>query len=232
MERAEWIELPTSDGSKLRAWTAAATGRQRGLLLFQEAFGVNAHIRDLAQRLAREGYTVIAPELYHRTAPGFEGDYGDFNAVRKHMAAMTPAGLAADIGAAYGWLAKEQGLEGRIGAAGYCMGGRVAWQAAVEKPLRGAVSFYGSGIDKMLEGAAKVSGRMLFFWGGSDAHIPPEQRRAVADALLAAGKPFVMAEFSEAGHGFFCDARGSYHAPSARQAWRLMLAFLDECFQA
>ena len=76
---AEWVELAVSDGTTMRAYVARPDGKPtRGLLVFQEAFGVNAHIRDVADRFANQGFLAIAPELFHRTAPGFEGSYADY----------------------------------------------------------------------------------------------------------------------------------------------------------
>jgi carboxymethylenebutenolidase len=228
----ERVRLPISDGTEMSVYLArpAGGGRHPGLLVFQEAYGVNAHIRDVTERFAREGYVAAAPELYHRTAPGFEGVYTDFEAVRGHMAAMTQEGLAADLRAAYDRLASDSSVEpGKIGAAGFCMGGRVAYIANALLPLRAASSFYGGGIaPALLDRAPSLNAPMLLVWGGLDKHIPAEQRSAVAEALRAAGKDFIEAVFSQADHGFFCDVRASYHAPSARIAWPLLLAFLRE----
>ena len=233
MDKHEWVELQVEDGTRMRAWTAMpAAGWRRGLLLFQEAFGVNPHIRDVAMRFSRQGYSVIAPELYHRTAPGFETGYDNFAACQAHFQALTPEGMAADISAAHAWLAARHGLNTHLAAVGFCLGGRVAFLANTLLPLRAAVSFYGGGMQPLLDRVASLAGPMLFFWGERDTHIPPEQRRPVADAMLKAKKPFTMTEFSEAGHGFFCDARPSFHAASARQAWALTQSFLDECFNA
>ncbi len=219
----------------MTAYVARPPGRRRfpGLIVLQEAYGVNAHIRDVARRFAREGYVAIAPELYHRTAPGFEGDYADFESARPHFQALTIEGLEADLRAAHAWLTGDSSVDaGRVAAVGFCMGGRVSFLADSGLPLRGAISFYGGGIAPgLLERAARLSGPMLFFWGGLDQHIPPEQRRAVADALQRAGKEFVTVEFSDADHGFFCDARASYNAAAARQAWALSLAFLRSVFE-
>ena len=110
------------------------------------------------------------------------------------------------------------------------MGGRAVFTANAALALAAAVSFYGGGIDEDgRRGAASQHGPILMFWGGRDQHIPPEQRRAVADALSAAGKPHEQVVFSEADHGFFCDQRPSYHPGAARQAWALTLEFLRVC---
>jgi len=113
------------------------------------------------------------------------------------------------------------------------MGGRAAVLAAITLPLECAVSFYGGGIAPnpmnpgLLGRVNDLKAPVLFFWGGRDQHIAPEQRSAVVDALKAAGKSYVNVEFSDADHGFFCDVRPSYNPVAAAQAWPLTLAFLN-----
>ena len=206
-----------------------------GLLVFQEAFGVNAHIRDVTERFAREGYLAIAPELFHRTGPGFEGRYDDFPAARQQVQALREPAMEADFRAAYDWLRANSGANAPVAAIGYCMGGRAAFLASTVLPLQCAISYYGGGIAPnafftagLLDRAKDVRAPLLLVWGGLDKHIGPEQMRAVTEALRAAGKDFANVEFSAADHGFFCDARPSYHAKSAAQAWPLTLAFLRE----
>ena len=205
-------------------------GKHPGLLLFQEAYGVNPHIRDIAGRFAREGYVTIAPELFHRTVPpGFEAPYDNFELVRPHVQALTPENLESDIHAARAWLEQDAATDrDRVVAVGFCMGGRVSYIAATSIPLKAAVSFYGGGIAPALVGRApRAQAPVLFFWGARDKGIPEDQRRAIIDAMAAADKSYVAVVFSDAGHAFFCDARPSYHRPSATQAWALTLAFLE-----
>ncbi len=161
-----------------------------GLLVFQEAFGVNAHIRDVTERFARQGYVAIAPELFHRTAPGFDGSYTDFPSVMPHLQALTPDGLIADARAAFDWLQKNpRVLPEATACVGYCMGGRTSFLANSALPLKAAISYYGGGIAPgLLPRAEQQHGPMLFFWGVQDAHIPAEQVRAVTDAMKAAKK--------------------------------------------
>jgi len=225
------VTLRIPDGSSARAFVARAEGRRGapGLILFQEAFGVNAHIRDVAGRFVGEGFVVIAPEMFHRTAdPGFEAGYDDFDSVRPHMSALTPDGIEADARAAHEFLTGDAGVDpARIAAIGYCMGGRCAFLANAVLPLRAAVSYYGGGIAPALLGRAKhLQAPHLFFWGGRDTHITPEHRAAIVDALRTAKRPYVNVEMSEGGHGFFCDQRPSYHADSAAESWALTLEFL------
>lgn len=224
------VKLSVSDGSGMQAFVARPAGTPRGgLLVFQEAFGVNAHIRDVAQRWAAEGYTAIAPELFHRSGPGFEGKYDDFPAVMVHMKQLTPDGLAADIRAAHEWLGKEGKIGGaakdRIGAIGFCMGGRVAMLAATAVPLAAAASYYGGGFP--VEKAAEVKAPLMMFWGGLDKHITPEIRRGLVDALTAAGKEFSSTVFSQADHGFNCDQRASFNPEASALATAMTRAFFE-----
>jgi len=123
----ETVTLNVSDGTTMPAYVARPQegGTRPGLLVLQEAFGVNAHIRDVTERFARAGYTAVAPALFHRTDPNFEGVYTDFAAVRPHMQGLTDDGQSADIKAAYDWLKSSAGGGvAKIGSIGYCMGGR------------------------------------------------------------------------------------------------------------
>ena len=231
--RSEYVTLKVA-GTEMRGWTArpAAGGARPGLIVFQEAFGVNAHIRDVTERFAREGYVAIAPELFHRTGAGFEARYDDFASAVPHMRALKDGEMEADSQAAYDWLRANAGNEAPIAATGYCMGGRAAFLAGLTLPLACAVSYYGGGIAPnpsnpgLLGRAGELHCPLLLFWGGKDKHILPEHRRAVNDTLTAEGKNFVDVEISEADHGFFCDARRSYHPTGAALAWPLTLAFL------
>ena len=225
----EKVELAVADGTRMAAYVARpkAGGAHPGLLVFQEAFGVNHHIRNVAERFAAEGYVAIAPELFHRTAPpGFEGSYTDFPAVMPHVQAVTTETAEADVRSTYDWL-RSSAKANEISSVGFCMGGRVSFIANSTVALRAAVSFYGGGIAPgLLDRTAKLQAPSLFIWGGMDKHITPEKRRAVTDALSAEKKIYVNAEFSRADHGFFCDERAAYEPHSARQAWALTLEFL------
>jgi carboxymethylenebutenolidase len=224
--------LAVADGSSMQAFVARPEekGSFPGMLVFQEAFGLNAHIRDVTQRIAREGYVAIAPELFHRSAaPGFEGRYDDFPSVVPHMKALTEQGLSDDVRASYEWLRDSTHVvPDRIGSIGFCMGGRVSFLANATVALRGAISFYGGGIaPALLPRAANLQAPMLFFWGGLDKHIPQDQIRSVIDAVQTAGKPYINVEISDADHGFFCDARPSYNPVAAKEAWSLLTSFLE-----
>jgi len=225
------ITLSVSDGTSMGAYVARPEepGKFPGMLVLQEAFGVNPHIRSVTERIAREGYVAIAPELFHRTGPGFEGAYDNFPAVMPHMQGLTEDGQAADMRAAYDWLqSNPQVSPDRVASIGFCMGGRASFLADATLPLQASISFYGGGIAQaLLPRASALHAPILLFWGGLDSHITAEHRRAVEDALTAAKTPFVNVTVSYADHGFFCDARASYNPVAAGLAWKLTLEFLD-----
>jgi carboxymethylenebutenolidase len=224
------VSLQVADGSAMNAYVArpADGTAQPGLLVFQEAFGVNAHIRDVTERCARAGVVAIAPELFHRTAAGFEGKYDEFPATVPHMKAMSVEGMTQDIRTAYDWLLGDpQVRKGAIASIGFCMGGRASFLANATVPLQAAISFYGGGIaPALLPEVTNLHAPMLFFWGGKDKHIGVEQIRAVVDECKRLGKPYVNVEISDADHGFFCDARASYHPEAANLAWNICETFL------
>jgi carboxymethylenebutenolidase len=232
--RSEYVELKVSDGTTMQAWTARPTdsGSLPGLLVFQEAFGVNGHIRDITQRFAREGFIAIAPELFHRTGPGFEGAYDAFPTAVPHLNALKDDQMEADQGAAFEWLTAQGATEGRVGAVGYCMGGRAAFLAGLTLSIGCATSYYGGGIAPrgtnpgLLGRANDLRCPVLLFWGGKDKSLTHDQVRAVRDTLSETGKNFINVEISDAEHGFFCDQRASYNPMAAAEAWPLTLAFL------
>jgi carboxymethylenebutenolidase len=229
----ERVELAVSDGTTMSAEIARprAARATPGIIIFQDAYGVNDQLREIARRFADLGLTAIAPELYHRTQHGLVGAYdGRDDALRNRgKDDLTPAGTSADIQAAYDWLAREQGVvTDRIAAAGFCMGGRTAFTANAQVPLRAAISFYGGGIAPGLLGRAPDQhGPILMFWGGLDRHIKAEHRRAVDDALTAAGKDHTQIVFAKADHGFFGHHQPPYNPEAACIAWATLVAFLQ-----
>ena len=228
------MELKTihvSDGTEMQVHVARPSGTPRsGIIVIQEAFGVTDYIERMAARFAAAGYLAVAPEVFHRSAqPGTALSYDDFEPVKPHMAALSIEGQEADLKAAYDFLVSEGIPDAKVAALGFCMGGRASFLANATLPLACAVSFYGGGIaDQLIDRAGKLSGPQVLLWGGKDAHILPANTRAVADALIAAGKPFVDVTFSEAGHAFARDVGDHYHEASAREAWALVDSFLTE----
>ncbi len=230
--KQDYVTLTVSGADQMNAYTAMPTTIDAplpGLIIFQEAFGVNKHIRKLADSFAAQGYIVIAPELFHRTAPkGFEGSYTDFTAIAPHFQALSESGSVADIRATWEWLQNNPNVRhDTVSCLGYCMGGRMSFLANTLFPFKAAISYYGGRIvPDLIKHASKLHAPMLFFWGGLDKHIPNEQIDAINSELDKEGKPYTCVKFSNADHGFNCDERVSFNAKAAKEALALTLSFL------
>jgi carboxymethylenebutenolidase len=220
MLRNETRNVSVDDGTDLGLYFVHPDGEARGaVIVLQEIFGVNAHIKEVCEKLAREGYVAVAPDLFHRTGPWWTGEYTDFAAGVERAQKTTQDNIRADLRATHAAVATN-----KVAAVGFCMGGRQAYVANGILPLRCAVSFYGGNLVGLPELAKTQSGPLLTLWGGRDRMIDVTQRRAVADML--AHHAHVDITFNDADHGFFCDHRKSFHAAAAAQAWPLVTAFL------
>lgn len=213
----QMIEL--SSTTRIGAYLAEPASSPRGgVVVVQEIFGVNAHIRDIADRLAAVGYVAIAPALFDSAKPGVELDY-DADGMREGVALKAQVSLERalqDVAAA----AKRVARAGRVGTVGFCWGGTIAYAAAIELGLPG-VSYYGGGNTQLLGKPAAAP--LMFHYGLKDTHITAADRAAVASA-----NPDAPLYEYEADHGFNCDRRDSYDAASAAVAWQRTLAFLAE----
>lgn len=221
---SSWIEIAPGLAGYLALPPA---GRGPGLLLFQEIFGVNRHIRAVAEQYALDGFVVLAPDLFWRQAPrvelGYAGD--DWKRAFALMQGYAPAEALADIAASAAALrARPEVGGGKVGAVGYCMGGRIAYLAAATAGIDAAAPFYGGGIHLQLERAAGIGCPMQFHYAGHDDHIPPEAVESVRQAF--AGRAAEVHVYPGSMHGFNCWERASYHAPSAALAHGRTLQFL------
>jgi carboxymethylenebutenolidase len=228
------ITLSTPDG-EMDAYLVDPGGDapRPAIVVAQEAFGVNGHIRDMCGRLAAEGYVAIAPELYHRQGRGKVYSYDDYESVRPVLLGLTNDGIEMDVAAALAHLRELPGVTPkRVGIVGFCMGGFVAFLAACRSGVSAAVSFYGGGIVRqrpgakmtpLLREAESISGPILCMFGAKDASIPIEDVEMIRRRLEELGKASEVVVYPDAGHGFLCDERPSYAASAAADAWRRTL---------
>ncbi len=231
------LTVGTADGP-MDVYEAIPDGDARGaVVVIQEAFGVNEHIRDVTRRVANAGYHAVAPALFHRAGGGAIDDYGniDFNQVIALFEGVTDDGILTDVDAALGLLHDAGFTDGRIGIVGFCFGGRVTFLVAARRALAAAVGFYGGGIaaaghlpfPPLIDEAATLQTPWLGLFGDEDASIPVDAVEALRAALRAAPVDADVVRYPEAGHGFHCDRRADYHEASARDAWSRTLAWFD-----
>lgn len=216
-----WIELTADDGHRFAAWVAEPAGKPRGaVVVAQEIFGVNGHIRAVTNSFAADGYLAVAPALFDRAQRGFETGYTpeDIATARQVMQGLSIDDAIRDVNATVAWAARA----GRVGITGYCWGGTVSWVAAARVPgLACAVPYYGGGMPNYIGEAPRCPVMMHF--GEQDTMPSAEQARAIA-----AAHPSAVAHFYDAGHGFNCDQRGSFNAAAAKLARERTLAFFEK----
>jgi carboxymethylenebutenolidase len=206
-----------------------------GVVVIQEAFGVNEHIEDLCSRLADAGHLAVAPHLFHRTGDPVFGYDIDFAQIGPHMMALTPEGLAADIDVALEHLAGAGVGRSATGVVGFCMGGTVALWTATRHEIGAAVTFYGGGVAKgrfglpsLVELAPALRAPWLGLYGDRDTGIPVDEVEQLRAAAAASDQPNEIVRYADAEHGFNCDRRASYHEPSATDAWQRMLSWFGQ----
>ena len=230
MKNHEFNAVKISDGTEIELYAAFPEGGGKfpAIIVIQEAFGVTGHIRDISERLCSEGYAVVSPDIFHRTVHRLEAAYTDFPSIMPHYQAITNEGLAADLKAAYDFLQQQDNVvKEKTGCIGFCLGGRVSFLANAVLPLSAAVSYYGGGLDQLVDEAVKLHGAHLFFWGGLDKHITEDKVETIINAVKVAGKDYANVVFSYADHAFNNDERPSYNPFAAKEAWAHTLSFFE-----
>lgn len=225
---ANMVSIATSDGS-MSAYLArpAAEGRHPAVLVIMEAFGLNAHIKSVAERIAGEGYVALAPDMYYRQPNAVVG-YDQLPEAIRLMTGLRDDQIVADLSAAVRYLDGQPFVRAdRLGITGFCMGGRISFLAATALPtIKAAAPFYGGGIGGLLDRAGAISCPMLLFFGDQDPFIPNEEVDRIRQTLADLKKPAEVQVYAGAPHGFFCDERDSYRADAAADAWHRLTRFL------
>ncbi|HEV8295729.1 MAG TPA: dienelactone hydrolase family protein [Acidimicrobiales bacterium] len=204
-----------------------------GVVVVQEAFGVNGHIEDVCRRFAEEGWLAVAPHLFHRSGDPKLG-YGDMTVIRPHMEALSPDGILSDVDDAIARLAEAGIPMGKVGVVGFCMGGSVTLITAAHRPVGAAVTFYGGGVSQgrfgfppLAELAPKLQAPWLGLFGDLDKGIPVEDVEKLRAAAATSAHPTEVVRYADADHGFHCDERASYNAAAATDAWARTLVWFD-----
>lgn len=222
----EFVQLTAADGFVFPAYVAHPAGQPKaGVVVLQEIFGVNSHIRAVADGYAADGYLVVAPSTFHRVKADVELGYTPEDvsagvALKAAVEGLPPPGVLPDIEAALAFAAQA----GKVGVLGYCWGGLLTWRAAaLLSGISAAVPYYGGGMTQPAEAVRKPHCPVLAHFGERDHAIPVEGVRAFALA-----QPAVQVAIYPAQHGFNCDHRGAFDAAAAAQARARTLEFLAE----
>jgi len=219
---SEHVTLKATDGHELDAYVALPEGEPiAGLVVVQEIFGVNAHIRSVTDDYAKDGFFAVAPALFDRIERGVELDYvgADMQKAVSFIPKLDVEKSLADVAAAIEFAGISTGKA--VGVIGYCYGGTLAWLAAARLRPAVAVGYYGGRISNYAD--EKLTAPVMLHFGRQDAHIPAEEVEKIQ-----AAHPEVAIYWYDAGHGFNCDARGSYNKNAAHEARDRSLNFLKK----
>jgi carboxymethylenebutenolidase len=223
MQMGNFIDLKAADGFVFPTYVAQPAGKPKaGVVVLQEIFGVNSHIRSVADGYAAEGYLAVAPATFHRVKPGVEIGYSPEDmsagsALKAAVEALPAPGVLQDVQAAI----RHAAQAGKVGIVGYCWGGLLTWRAACTlEGLAAAAPYYGGGMTTPAEIARHPKVPVLAHFGDQDHWISLESVEAFKKA-----HPEVEVHLYHANHGFNCDQRGSYDAAAAKLARERTLAF-------
>jgi carboxymethylenebutenolidase len=218
-----FVDLKSVDGVEFPAYVARPAGAPRGgIVVLQEIFGVNSHIRSVADGYAAQGYLAVAPSTFHRVKPGVELGYSPDDmsagmALKQSVESLAAPGVLQDIQTAVEHAAQA----GKVGIVGFCWGGLRTWRSACALPgLAAAVPYYGGGMTTPDEAARAPKVPVMAHFGDQDHWIPLDSVEAFKKA-----HPEVEVHVYHANHGFNCDQRGSYDADAAKLARERTLAF-------
>lgn len=222
------VKIRAADG-EMPAFLARPTapGKHPGVIVVMEAFGLNAHIKDVASRIAAEGYVALAPDLYYREPNGVVG-YDQLPEAIRLMTSLRDDKIVADMAAVVSHLQSQDFVRGdRLGVTGFCMGGRISFLTACKNSnIKAAAPFYGGGIGGLLDQASKITCPMLLFFGDQDPFIPNEEVENIKATLARLNKSAEVVVYPGAPHGFFCNERDSFRPDAAKDAWQRLKTFL------
>lgn len=236
-------EIPLASGGTMGGYLARPKGDATlpAVIVYMEIFGINAHIRDVTERIAAEGYVAVAPDYFHRTGAGIELDYDDDGMAEgmKHLGQLKADTMISDATDTIAFLRARSDVKGEsIGAMGFCIGGHMTYLTACETDVKAAASYYGGGIaapqgpggaPSTVSRSGNIAGKLVCYFGGKDAMIPESQVAQVQQTLDDTGRGHEVIVYPDADHGFNCDRRASFHEPSSKDSWaRTVALFASE----
>ena len=226
---SQWIDIATDDGTFGAYLSLPRGGKGPGIVLLQEIFGVNQHIRNVADQYAADGYVVLAPDMFWRHGARIELGYvdADWKRAVELMQATDFAKAQTDVAATAKVLRGLDGVGSKIAAMGYCFGGRLSYHTAANGVVDAAVAYYGGGIQNSLDRAGQIKVPMQMHFGAADSHIPAEAVKSIAERFDDNDSVEIHV-YEGAEHGFNCNHRSAYQQRAAAQAHGNTLVFLSE----
>ncbi len=240
----EYVDIP-ADGAPMRIFVAApqAAGKYPGILIYSDIFQLTGSMVRSTARLAGYGFVVAAPEIYHRIEPpGSAIPFDDEGRTRglNNAAKTSVSEFDADCRVALDYLSRHPMVEGsKLSAAGFCIGGHLAFRAALQPDVKASMCFYGTGIHNGMLGrdedagslrrAGEINGELLMIFGARDPHVPEEARETIKSALVEAGTKFSISLY-EAEHAFMRDEGPRYDPEATDRAWSEMIDFFRRMF--
>jgi carboxymethylenebutenolidase len=228
------VKIKAADG-EMGAFLArpSGAGNHPAVIVIMEAFGLNPHIKEVAKRLAAEGYVALAPDVYYREPNAVVG-YDQLPEAIRLMTSLQDDKIVADMAATMSYLRSQEFIRGdRIGITGFCMGGRISFLTACKNAdIKASAPFYGGGIGGLLDHAPKITCPMLLFFGDQDPFIPNDEVANIQATLAKLHKQAEVKVYAGAPHGFFCNERDSYRPDAAKDAWERLKTFFAKHLKA
>ncbi len=222
------IDIKTRDGKVMKGYLALPSNpKGPGMLVVQEIFGVNSHIRQVADLYAAAGFVALAPDAFFRIEPGVELGYTpeDVQKAMGYAKKLDAQQNLSDMEDALDTLRKQPQCAGKVGVVGYCFGGTMAYKLATADKVDAAVGYYGGGIAQALDTAKNLHCPLMLHFGETDKHITMDLVDKIKEALKDIGHVEIFV-YKDADHGFNCDARASYDRQSAMLAYGRSYCFL------
>jgi carboxymethylenebutenolidase len=230
------VMITTPDGQMpAYLYTPTEPNRKPAVLLLMEAFGLTQHIRDVALRIANEGYVVLVPDLYYRELPDNKFGYDEVEQARSMMFRLDfGQPMTEDLRAAIAHLKSQPNVDSnKVGVTGFCLGGSLTFLCAClfSDEIAAAAPFYSVVLDEWLDTVANITVPIYLFFGGVDPFIPLERVQQIESRLKELERDYQLKVYPDADHGFFCHERSSYNPSAAEDAWGELIEFFTQHLQ-